>query len=105
MPTTVATGMRRFRMHGTPPIWLGFTVMRENLIFRPPLYDEASEELSLSRADPVLFGPSQLRELGPGDDKAIIREGLLGPLLPFADRVEPISQVACRLAHTAELVE
>lgn len=28
----VATGMRRPRMHGTPPIWAGFTVMRSKSI-------------------------------------------------------------------------
>ena len=27
----IATGMRRARMHGRPPIWLGSTVMRVNI--------------------------------------------------------------------------
>src|SRR5438309_592758 len=32
MPTTVATGMRRPRMHGTPPIWSARTVIRLKVI-------------------------------------------------------------------------
>lgn len=28
IPRTVATGIRNPRMHATPPIWWGFTVMR-----------------------------------------------------------------------------
>jgi hypothetical protein len=32
MSTTVATGILRPRKHGTPPIWLGLTVIRSNLI-------------------------------------------------------------------------
>src|SRR5579862_7744984 len=34
IPTTVATGMRKRRMHGTPSIWRGSTVMRLNFIDR-----------------------------------------------------------------------
>jgi hypothetical protein len=30
--STVATGIRRPRTHGTPPIWLGFTVMRSKFV-------------------------------------------------------------------------
>jgi hypothetical protein len=35
IPTTVATGMRRPLMQGTPPIWRGSTVMRLNLVTAP----------------------------------------------------------------------
>src|SRR5438128_2598415 len=38
MPTTVATGMRRPRRQGAPPIWAGFTVILVSfIIFFPPL--------------------------------------------------------------------
>jgi hypothetical protein len=32
IPITVATGIRKPRIQGTPPIWSGFTVTRVNLI-------------------------------------------------------------------------
>ena len=38
MPTTVDTGIRSPRMHGTPPIWPGLTVTRSNRIANPPWY-------------------------------------------------------------------
>jgi hypothetical protein len=35
MPITVATGMRNPRMHGAPPICMGFTAIRVNFVSQP----------------------------------------------------------------------
>src|SRR5262249_22822511 len=115
MPTTVATGMRKPRMHGTPPIWSGFTVMRENLIVGSPLgsdssresrVNDGSEHLPLSRGlTPGPLRQRQLRQLRPGDHEAVVGQGLVRPFLAFADGIEAIGQVAGRVAHAPELVQ
>src|SRR4051812_17597449 len=65
MPTTVATGMREPRMQGTPPIWSGFTVTRENLIF--DLNDNQSNSIQKRFRKPLMTLPAaspRLRSVG-----------------------------------------
>src|SRR5208337_4194946 len=81
MLTMVATGMRRPRIQGTPPIWRGFTVMRENFIFRSPFRAKISEQLLLTRAAPAPLGASKLRQFRPGDHEAVVHQGLVRPFL------------------------
>src|SRR5271157_2811957 len=50
------------------------------------------------------LGPGELGQFRPGDDQAIIRQRLLGPLLAFANRVEAIGEVPSGLGHAPQLV-
>src|SRR5262249_14803183 len=45
------------------------------------------------------------RDLGPRDNESVVGARLLRPLLPFANAVEAVCEVACGLSHASELAQ
>src|SRR5262249_1401994 len=63
------------------------------------------EELTLGAGLARPLGLGELGEFRPGDDEAVVGQGLVRPFLAFADGIEAVRPGAGRVAHAAELVE
>src|SRR5712691_5513721 len=103
MPTTVARGMRRPRMQGTPPIWSARTVIRSNVIeSRSPLRPVRVREVAETRRSSADVGPPggevdriEVAAAVVGRATEVVVDGVDVAIVEAAGRGDRVADVVC----------